>query len=62
MAEVASYREVHPDEEGKGEEAHDHAVDGEHVEGVVSVPSEFCCFWIWRPEQQVLHIEKGGGK
>ena len=54
MAEVASYREVHPDEEGKGEEAHDDAVDGEHVEGVVSVPSEFCCFWIWRPEQQVF--------
>jgi len=49
MVEVASYGEVHPNEEGEGEEAHDHAVDGEHVEGVVRVPTELCGFWICRP-------------
>ena len=41
MVEVASNGEVHPGEEREGKEAHDHAVDGEHVEGVVGVPAEF---------------------
>ena len=56
MVEVASNGDVHPGEEGEGKEAHDHAVDGEHVEGVVGVPAEFCCFWIRRPEQQVVYV------
>ena len=54
MVEVASNGEVDPDEKGEGNEAHDDAVDGEHVEGVVAVPTEFCCFWIRRPEQQLV--------
>ena len=61
MVEVASNGEVHPGEEGGGKEAHDHAVDGEHVEGVVGVPAEFCCFWIRRPEQQVVNMLNMGG-
>lgn len=62
MVEVASYGEVHPNEEGEGEEAHDHAVDGEHVEGVVRVPTELCGFWICRPKQQLVHMLKIKGE
>ena len=62
MVEVASYGEVHPNEEGEGKEAHDHAVDGEHVEGVVRVPTELCGFWICRPKQQLVHMLKIKGE
>ena len=51
MVEVSSYGDVDPDEEGEGDDAHDDAVDGKHVEGVVRVPSEVCCFCICRPGQ-----------
>ena len=51
MVEVSSYGDVDPDEEGEGDDAHDDAVDGENVEGVVRVPSEVCCFCICRPGQ-----------
>ena len=51
MVEVSSYGDVDPDEEGEGDDAHDDAVDGEHVEGVVRVPSEVCRFCICRPGQ-----------
>ena len=61
MVEVACNGKVHPGEEEEGKEAHDHAVDGEHVERVVGVPPEFCCFWIRRPEQQVVYMLNMGG-
>ena len=57
MVEVSSYGDVDPDEEGEGDDAHDDAVDGEHVEGVVWVPSEVCCFCICRPGQGCWNVE-----